>query len=179
MLGGIVGRRRRGRQRTRWLDGITNSMGHEFEWTPRVGDGQGGLACCDSWSRRESDTTEWLNWTELNWYIQLRFPGSTMVKDLCANAGDTRDAGSTPGLGRSPGEGNGNPLQYSCLENSMNRGALWATVLGITKSHTPLSNWAQRKHIIGILYVIWNIYVQSLKGMNLCHLQHHGWTNSV
>ena len=38
--------------------------GHEFEWTPGVGDGQGGLACCDSWGRKESDTTEWLNWTE-------------------------------------------------------------------------------------------------------------------
>ena len=43
-----------------WLDR------HEFEWTPGVGDGQGGLACCDSWGRKESDTTEWLNWTELN-----------------------------------------------------------------------------------------------------------------
>ena len=38
--------------------------GREFEWTPGVGDGQGGLACCDSWGRKESDTTEWLNWTE-------------------------------------------------------------------------------------------------------------------
>ena len=41
--------------------------GHEFEWTPGVGDGQGGLACCDSWGRKESDTTEPLNWSELNW----------------------------------------------------------------------------------------------------------------
>ena len=41
--------------------------GCEFEWTPGDGDGQGGLACCDSWGRKESDTTEWLNWTELNW----------------------------------------------------------------------------------------------------------------
>ena len=41
--------------------------GHEFEWTPGVGDGQGGLACCDSWGHKESDTTEQLNWTELNW----------------------------------------------------------------------------------------------------------------
>ena len=40
--------------------------GRESEWTPGVGDGQGGLACCDSWGRKESDTTEWLNWTELN-----------------------------------------------------------------------------------------------------------------
>ena len=41
--------------------------GREFEWTPGDGDGQGGLACCNSWGRKESDTTEWLNWTELNW----------------------------------------------------------------------------------------------------------------
>ena len=44
-----------------WLDG------YESEWTPGVGDGQGGLACCDSWGHKESDTTERLNWTELNW----------------------------------------------------------------------------------------------------------------
>ena len=43
--------------------------GDESEWTPGVGDGQGGLACCDSWGCKESDTTEWLNWTELNWTI--------------------------------------------------------------------------------------------------------------
>ena len=42
--------------------------GHEFEWTPGVGDGQGGLACCNSWGHKESDTTEWLNWIELNWH---------------------------------------------------------------------------------------------------------------
>ena len=65
MLGEIGGRRRRGRQRMTWLDGITDSMDVSLEWTPGVGDGQGGLACCDSWGRRESDTTERLNWTEL------------------------------------------------------------------------------------------------------------------
>ena len=66
MLGGIGGRRRRGQQRMRWLDGITDSMDVEFEWTPGGGDGQGGLACCDSWGHKESDMTERLNWTE-NW----------------------------------------------------------------------------------------------------------------
>ena len=64
MLGGIGGRRRRGRQRMRWLDGITDLMDVESEWTPRVDDGQGVLACCDSWGCKESDTTEPLNWTE-------------------------------------------------------------------------------------------------------------------
>ena len=59
------------------------------------------------------------------------------VKNLPAiNAGDTEDAGLIPGLGRSPGGGNGNPLRYSCLENSMDRGAWQVTVHGVTKSWT-------------------------------------------
>ena len=61
-----------------------------------------------------------------------------MVKNLPANAGDIRDAGSIPGSGRSPGEGNGNRLQYSCLENPMDRGAWRAIVHGVTKSWTQL-----------------------------------------
>ena len=74
MLGKIEGKRRRGQQRMRWLDGITDSMdmdlsglwelgglnGHGFGWT------LGGLACCSSWGHKELDTTKWLNWTELN-----------------------------------------------------------------------------------------------------------------
>ena len=60
MLGGIVGRRRRGLQRMRWLDGITNSMDMSLG-TRGVSDGQGGLACCDSWGRKELDMTERLN----------------------------------------------------------------------------------------------------------------------
>ena len=62
------------------------------------------------------------------------------VKDLPANAEDIRDMGSIPGLGNSPGGGNGNPLQYSCLENPMDRGAWWATVHGVAKSQTLLSD---------------------------------------
>ena len=59
-----------------------------------------------------------------------------MVNNLPANAGEARDSGSIPGLGRSPGEGDGNPLQYSCLENPMDRGAWWATVHGVAKNQT-------------------------------------------
>ena len=56
------------------------------------------------------------------------FPGGPVVKNPPASAGDIGDMGSIPGLGRSPGEGNGNPLQYSCLENPMDGGVWWATV---------------------------------------------------
>ena len=63
-----------------------------------------------------------------------------VLGNLPSSEGDARDTGSTPGSGRSPEVGNGNPLQYSCLENSMERGAWWATIHGTTESHTWLSN---------------------------------------
>ena len=62
-----------------------------------------------------------------------------MVENLPANAGDARDMGLIPGSGRSPGEGNGNPCLYSCLGNSMDRGAWRATTYGIAKSQARLS----------------------------------------
>ena len=61
------------------------------------------------------------------------FPGGSVVKNLPANAGDLGDAGSIPGLGRSPGGEHDSPLQYSCLEDPMDRGAWWATVHGDAK----------------------------------------------
>ena len=75
--------------------------------------------------------------------IYMRFPGGTVVKNLPANAGDLRDMGSIPGLGRSPEEGNGNPLQHSSLENPMDRGAWWATVHGVAES-TQIYIWPHR-----------------------------------
>ena len=63
MLGGIGGRRKKGRQDE--MAGWHHRLdGHEFGWTPGANDGQVGLVCCDSWGRKESDTTEWLNWTD-------------------------------------------------------------------------------------------------------------------
>ena len=69
-----------------------------------------------------------------------------VVKNLPANAGDIKDAGSIPRLGRSPGGGNGNPLQYSCLENPMDRGAWRATVYRVTKSWTRLKRLSTHVH---------------------------------
>ena len=67
------------------------------------------------------------------------------LKDLLTNAEDVRDAGSIPGKGRSLGKGHGNPLQYSCLENPMDRGAWWATVPRVTKSWTRLKQLNKHK----------------------------------
>ena len=66
-------------------------------------------------------------------------PGGSVVTNLSAKAGDPRDAGLFPGSGRSPRVGKGNPLQYSCLENPMDRGAWWATVHRAAKSWTQLN----------------------------------------
>ena len=72
----------------------------------------------------------------------MGFPGGSVVKTPPASTGDAGNVGSLLGLGRSPGEGNGNSLQYSCLENTMVRWRLWATVHGVAKSQIKLSNWA-------------------------------------
>ena len=64
------------------------------------------------------------------------FPGGAVVKNPPANTGGTRDTGLIPGSKRSPGEGNDNPFQYSCLENPVDGGAWWAAVHGVTKSQT-------------------------------------------
>ena len=80
-----------------------------------------------------------LTWLEINrgqwdWAFQVVL----VVKNLCANAGDVRDAGLIPGSGRSTGGGHGNPLEYSCLENPMDRGAWWAMGHRITESQAWL-----------------------------------------
>ena len=73
--------------------------------------------------------------------------GGAVIKNLPANAGDSRDVSSITGSGRSPGEGNGYPLQDSCLENSMDRGDWWVTVHEVPKSQTWLSEGTHRVHI--------------------------------
>ena len=75
----------------------------------------------------------------------MGFSGGSDGKESTCNVGDP---GSIPGLGRSPGEGNGNPLQYYCLENSTDRGAWWATVHGVAKSWTRLSDFTHLHYYI-------------------------------
>ena len=72
-------------------------------------------------------------------YVYMGFPGGSVVKNLPAKAGDVGDTGSIPGSGLSPGGGNGNSLQYSCLENPMDRGTWQAAVHRVAKSWTQLS----------------------------------------
>ena len=78
----------------------------------------------------------------------MGFPGGAVVKYLPAKAGDAGGPGLIPDLGRIPRKGNGNPLQYSCFENYMDGGAWQATVHGVTKSRTQLSNFAHAKQIM-------------------------------
>jgi len=87
--------------------------------------------CCVITYMRKEPEKEWIYV-----YGWRGFPGGAVVKNPPASAGDTGDVGLTPGSGRSPGGGNGNTLQYFCLENFMNRGAWWATVHGVEKRHS-------------------------------------------
>ena len=77
------------------------------------------------------------------------FPGSSVVKNLLANAGAIGDMASIPGLGRSLGGRNDNPLQCSCLENPVDRGAWWAAVHGVLKSRTRLTRRSTHPHSWG------------------------------
>ena len=97
----------------------------------------------DQWRRSlhtHSWNAEWLQWHHRKEPVLCHFifPSGTVVKNSPVSAGDAGNSGSIPGLGRSPGEGNGYALQYSCLENPMDRGVWWTTVHGVAKSQTWL-----------------------------------------
>ena len=87
----------------------------------------------------------------VSWSVHVSFPAGSVVKNLPVSAGNTGDEGLIPGLGRSPGGGNGNLLQYFCLENFVDRGARWAPVHGVAKSrdttehtHCACHKWQQK-----------------------------------
>ena len=137
MLRGIGGRRRRGWQRMRWLDGLTDSMDMSLsELWELVMDREAWRAAIHGVA---NSRTRLSDWTELNLTFPGGFPSGSESKESACSAGDLN---SIPWLGRSPGKGNGNPLQYSCLENPMDRGAWQATAHGVAKSH----NWATNTH---------------------------------
>ena len=114
--------------------------GHEFEQALGVGNGQESLECWRAWGCKELDTTERLNWTER--------PSSLCGSDSKKYACSAADPGSVLRLVRPPGEGNGSPLQYSCLENSMGTGAWQVTVHGVTKSWTWLSDCHTQTYLV-------------------------------
>ena len=97
---------------------------------PGESQGQGSLVGCHLWGLTESDTTEAIYNSSSSRDNTEDFPGGSVIKHLTANAAN---AGSIPGSGRSPGEGNGNPFQYSCLGNPTNVGDWWDAVHGVTK----------------------------------------------
>ena len=85
-------------------------------------------------------------------FVSWDFPSGSDSKASAYNVGDL---GSIPGSGRSPGEGNGSPLQYSCLENPMDRGTWWATVHGVAQSQTQLSDFT---FVYGVRHKIYHCY---------------------
>ena len=103
------------------------------------------------------EDSEWVKVTLSRLLKGVDFSGGAVVKNLPASAEDTRDEGLIPGSGRPPGVGNGNPLQYSCLENPMDRGAWQATVHRVAQSWTRLK-WLSR-HIITywLKFICWHI----------------------
>ena len=99
--------------------------------------------------------------------LLLGFPCGSGLKNPPANAGDTGDSSSVPASGRSPREGNGNSLQYSCLENPTDWGAWWATVHGITKTRTRLST-----HTVSSLLLIQKFISFRSKSLSLTTLEY-------
>ena len=106
--------------------------GHDFEQALAVSDGQGGLGCCSPWGCKESGRTEW---------AQTGFPGVSVIKNSHIHGRYTGDVGSILESERALGGRHGTSLQYSCLENPMDRGSWHTTVHRVTKNWTWLNDW--------------------------------------
>ena len=133
MLGEIGGKRRRGQQRMRWLDGITDSK-DKFEQTPGDSGGYRSLAGCSPLGCKESDTTEWLNWTDLSLSVCLSIYIS-ILGFSCDSASRVhlkcRRDGFDPWVGKIPWRRARQPTPVFLLENHVDRGTWWATVHGL------------------------------------------------
>ena len=161
MLGKIESKRRRGWQKMRWFDGITNSLNinlsklqeiikdRETRYTTVYGVPRSRTPL-NNWTTKKQQKSMFISNVTFFWwknsvlntinaylYIYMGFLGGSEVKASAWNVGDL---GSIPGSGRPPGERNGNLLQYYCLENPMEGGTWWATVHGVPKSRTQLSD---------------------------------------
>ena len=146
MLGKTEGKRRRGQQRMRWLDSIRDSMNMNLSKLWEMVEDRGawhatvhGVAELDMLSDRTTRTAKKLHPSAV--LTSPYSPPDSLGLGGQASAYNAGDPGLIPGSGRSPGEGNGTPLQHSCLENPMDRGAWWATVHGVAKSRTRLSDF--------------------------------------
>ena len=162
-------------------DEIVDSInGHEFEQALGDGEGQVSLLCCSPWGHKESDMTEQLNKNKNNTLCSLLLPLALsfpltflhrayypdilyiyLFMAISSRENACSHERSIPASGRSPGEGNGNLLQYSCLEILMDGGAWWATVHGVAKSQTQMSNFT-----LCLLFEKW--VVHSLHSLNFC-----------
>ena len=136
MRGKIEGKRKRGWQRMRWLDGITNSMDMSLSRLWEL------VMDKKAWHAAVHVVTK--SWTQLCGWTELKV--------------DIGDTASTPGMGNSPGEGNGNPLQYTCRGYLLDREAWWATIHGVTKSWKQLRMYPVLPNIIKQLW-IWNLVI--------------------
>ena len=127
-----------------WEDPLKNAMAAHSSILAWKIHGWRNLAGYSPWGCKESDTTEWLHFLSSFLCLHWAFQVALVVKNSPANTGDARDSGLIPGLGRSPGWGrspglgNGNPFQYSCVENPMGRGTWWGTVNVDSKNWTQL-----------------------------------------
>ena len=130
------------------------------------------VQCNWGWSLRNGNVISYLGATRITqtWTSPWASGMKLVVKNPPTNAGDLRDTGSVPGLGRFPGGGNGNPLQYPCLNNPMDRETWWVTVHRVTKSRTRLRQFSTHEQLLKLENVKHRSQLRSICVPNSQHL---------